>query len=75
MKNVKQQNFVGIIPARYSSLRFPGKPLVLIGDKPMIQRVYDQASKSLDIVYVATDDKRIHDTVINFGGRVGNDIT
>ncbi len=61
--------FTGIIPARFASSRFPGKPLVLLGDKPMIQRVYDQASKALDQVYVATDDKRIFDTVIKFGGK------
>ena len=60
----------GIIPARYASSRFPGKPLALIGDKPMIRRVYEQAGKSLDIVYVATDDKRIYDAVIDFGGKV-----
>ncbi|MBO5769578.1 MAG: 3-deoxy-manno-octulosonate cytidylyltransferase, partial [Bacteroidales bacterium] len=46
--------FVGIIPARYASSRFPGKPLVDIGGKTMIQRVYEQASAVLDSVYVAT---------------------
>jgi 3-deoxy-manno-octulosonate cytidylyltransferase (CMP-KDO synthetase) len=61
--------FAGIIPARYASSRFPGKPLAIIGNKPMIQRVYEQASKSLDIVYVATDDKRIYDAVSDFGGK------
>jgi len=60
--------FAGIIPARYASSRFPGKPLVLIGNKPMIQRVYEQACKTLDIVYVATDDKRIYEAVMAFGG-------
>jgi 3-deoxy-manno-octulosonate cytidylyltransferase (CMP-KDO synthetase) len=69
MKEDKQYNFTGIIPARYASSRFPGKPLALIGNKPMIQRVYDQAHKSLDLVYVATDDKRIYETVLNFGGK------
>jgi 3-deoxy-manno-octulosonate cytidylyltransferase (CMP-KDO synthetase) len=69
MKEAKQYNFTGIIPARYASSRFPGKPLALIGNKPMIQRVYDQACKSLDLVYVATDDKRIYETVLNFGGK------
>lgn len=61
--------FAGIIPARYASSRFPGKPLVLIGNKPMIQRVYEQASKVLGMVYVATDDKRIFEAVMSFGGK------
>ena len=61
--------FAGIIPARYASSRFPGKPLVLIGNKPMIQRVYEQASKALGMVYVATDDKRIFEAVVAFGGK------
>jgi 3-deoxy-manno-octulosonate cytidylyltransferase (CMP-KDO synthetase) len=69
MKEYRQLNFAGIIPARFASLRFPGKPLAIIGDRPMIQRVYEQARKSLDLVYVATDDKRIFDTVVSFGGR------
>lgn len=63
-------NFVGIIPARYASSRFPGKPLVDIGGKTMIQRVYEQASAVLDSVYVATDDERIFQAVQAFGGRV-----
>lgn len=62
--------FIGIIPARYASTRFPGKPLAMIGDKPMIQRVYEQAKKSLDLVVVATDDERIYNTVLGFGGQV-----
>jgi len=70
MKTFMGYQFAGIIPARYASSRFPGKPLALIGNKTMIQRVYDQACKSLDIVYVATDDKRILDAVLNFGGQV-----
>jgi 3-deoxy-manno-octulosonate cytidylyltransferase (CMP-KDO synthetase) len=70
MKAFKQSRFAGIIPARYASSRFPGKPLALIGNKPMIQRVYEQALKSLEIVYVATDDERIQESVLNFGGRV-----
>ena len=56
-------SFIGIIPARYASSRFPGKPLAMIGDKPMIQRVYEQAKKVLADVYVATDDSRIYDAV------------
>ncbi|RYY31897.1 MAG: 3-deoxy-manno-octulosonate cytidylyltransferase [Sphingobacteriaceae bacterium] len=61
---------IGIIPARYASSRFPGKPLVDIGGKSMIQRVYEQAKKcpSLAKVVVATDDARIFDHVTAFGG-------
>ncbi len=62
--------FIGIIPARYASTRFPGKPLVDISGKIMIRRVYEQAQKALDTVYVATDDKRIQKAVLNFGGNV-----
>jgi len=62
-------HFAGIIPARYASSRFPGKPLALIGNKPMIQRVYEQARKSLELVYVATDDERIFNSVTGFGGK------
>jgi 3-deoxy-manno-octulosonate cytidylyltransferase (CMP-KDO synthetase) len=63
---------LGVIPARYGSTRFPGKPLAMIGAKPMIQRVYEQASqcKSLSAVIVATDDQRIYDAVVGFGGEV-----
>ena len=62
----------GIIPARYASTRFPGKPLIDIGGKSMIRRVYEQASKSemLTDVIVATDDQRIADHVAGFGGMV-----
>jgi len=59
---------VGIIPARYGSTRFEGKPLVDICGKSMIQRVYEQAYKAIDKVYVATDDQRIYDAVVAFGG-------
>ena len=62
--------FVGIIPARYASTRFPGKPLADILGQPMIQRVYERASHVLDTVVVATDDQRIYDAVVQFGGRV-----
>ena len=62
--------FVGIIPARYASTRFPGKPLAILGGKPVIQRVYEQVSKVLENVYVATDDNRISDAVEAFGGKV-----
>ena len=63
---------LGIIPARYASTRFPGKPLTLINKKPMIRHVYERAikAKSLTEVYVATDDKRIEDAVLSFGGKV-----
>tara|TARA_B100000427_G_scaffold318921_1_gene316612 strand:- start:239 stop:952 length:714 start_codon:yes stop_codon:yes gene_type:complete len=62
----------GIIPARYGSSRFPGKPLAQILGKSMIQRVYEQSVKcsKLSEVLVATDDKRIYDHVISFGGKV-----
>jgi len=69
MKTLYGYHFAGIIPARYSSSRFPGKPLAMIGDRTMIQRVYEQASGSLDLVYVATDNPEIYETVIKFGGR------
>lgn len=62
-------NFIGIIPARYASSRFPGKPLAILGGKPVIQRVVEQVQSLLSEVYVATDDRRIYDTVTNFGGK------
>jgi len=63
---------LGLIPARYASTRFPGKPLIDIHGKSMIQRVYEQASKSatLSDVAVATDDERIRAHVEGFGGKV-----
>jgi len=63
---------VGIIPARYDSKRFPGKPLVLIHDRPMIQHVYQRASEAttLQQLVVATDDPRIQKAVAQFGGEV-----
>ena len=61
---------LGLIPARFASTRFPGKPLADIGGKPMIQRVYEQAAKILPTIYVATDDERIAATVRSFGGKV-----
>ncbi len=61
---------VGIIPARYASTRFPGKPLVDIKGKTMIQRVYEQTRKALEHVCVATDDDRIYEAVHSFGGNV-----
>ncbi|HWP57223.1 MAG TPA: 3-deoxy-manno-octulosonate cytidylyltransferase [Candidatus Acidoferrales bacterium] len=61
---------VAIIPARYASTRFPGKPLALLGGRPMIQHVYERASEAsgLDRVLVATDDERIFRAVKAFGG-------
>ena len=61
---------LGIIPARWASTRFPGKPIVKIGSKTMIERVYKQAAKSLDYVIVATDDERIFKEVRRFNGQV-----
>ncbi len=62
--------FIGIIPARYASTRFPAKPLAILGGKPVIQRVYEQVKSVLDDVYVATDDVRIEEVVKSFGGHV-----
>ncbi|MDE0014331.1 MAG: 3-deoxy-manno-octulosonate cytidylyltransferase [Candidatus Poribacteria bacterium] len=63
---------VGIIPARYASSRFEGKPLANLLGKPMVQHVYESAcrAETLDEVIVATDDQRIYDAVIKFGGNV-----
>lgn len=65
----EELSFIGIIPARYASTRFPGKPLAMLGGMTMIQRVYTQVSKVLDHVVVATDDDRIMQAVEAFGGR------
>jgi len=61
---------LGIIPARFASTRFPGKPLAEISGKPMIQWVYERTSKVFEHVYVATDDERIQKVVESFGGKV-----
>lgn len=63
-------DIIGIIPARFASTRFPGKPLAPLGGKPVIQHVYERAAKVLDAVYVATDDERISSAVKAFGGNV-----
>lgn len=63
-------SFIGIIPARYGSSRFPGKPLADIKGKSMIQRVYERAGTCIETVIVATDDKRIEAHVKGFGGKV-----
>lgn len=73
MKKIESQmKVLGIIPARYASTRFPGKPLALIGGKPMIQHVYERVcmSKAADEAVVATDDERIVSCVQSFGGKV-----
>ena len=62
--------FLGIIPARYASTRFPAKPLAMLGGKTVIQRVYEQVAGVLDDAYVATDDERIEAAVKAFGGKV-----
>ena len=61
--------FIAIIPARYASTRFPGKPLAMLGGKSVIQRVYEQAVSVLPEAYVATDDDRIFQAVEAFGGK------
>jgi 3-deoxy-manno-octulosonate cytidylyltransferase (CMP-KDO synthetase) len=63
------KEILGIIPARYASTRFPGKPLAPIRKKPMVQWVYERARAELDHVVVATDDQRIIDAVEGFGGK------
>lgn len=60
--------FIGIIPARYESTRFPGKPLAMLGGKYVIRRVYEQVAEVLQDVCVATDDERIAEAVREFGG-------
>ncbi|MBQ2507239.1 MAG: 3-deoxy-manno-octulosonate cytidylyltransferase [Bacteroidaceae bacterium] len=62
--------FLGIIPARYASTRFPAKPLANLGGKLVIQRVYEQVTSILTDAVVATDDVRIENAVKSFGGRV-----
>ena len=61
--------FLALIPARYASTRFPGKPLADLGGKPMIRHVYEKARAFFDTCYVATDDERIERAVAGFGGR------
>lgn len=61
---------IAIIPARYASTRFPGKPLVSIQGRPMVQHVYERCLEVFDLVVVATDDERIEKAVLQFGGKV-----
>lgn len=65
-----ERKYIGIIPARYASTRFPGKPLAILAGKSVVERVYAQVSAVLDDVWVATDDERIATAVRQFGGRV-----
>lgn len=60
--------FIAVIPARYASTRFPGKPLAILGGKTVIERVFEQVKNVIDDVYVATDDERIRKAVEAFGG-------
>jgi len=64
------ERFIAIIPSRYASTRFPGKPLAEIGGKPMIRLVYERVAELVEEVWVATDDERIFKAVEMFGGRV-----
>lgn len=66
----KSLKFIAIIPARYASTRFPGKPLAMLGGKPVIQRVYEQVTGVISSAVVATDDERIAEVVKSFGGQV-----
>ena len=68
--NKKTMRFLGLIPARYASTRFPAKPLAMLCGKTVIQRVYEQVVGCVDDAYVATDDERIAKVVENFGGKV-----
>ena len=65
----KALKYIAIIPARYASTRFPGKPLAMLGGKPVIQRVWEQVNSVVDAAVVATDDERIAQAVESFGGR------
>ncbi|MDE5657805.1 MAG: NTP transferase domain-containing protein, partial [Muribaculaceae bacterium] len=62
--------FTAVIPARYASTRFPGKPLAQIGGHSMVSRVYRQVKKAVDDVWVATDDNRIYDECLRTGAKV-----
>lgn len=66
---MQHTTFIGIIPARYASTRFPGKPLAMLGGQPVIQRVYNQVRSVIENLIVATDDDRIAHAVEAFGGK------
>ena len=61
--------FVALIPSRYASTRFPGKPLALLGGKPIVQWVYETTQSCFDATYVATDNEEIYNCVTSFGGK------
>ena len=61
--------YLALIPARYASTRFPAKPLAILGEKPIIQHVYERVSSVFEHAYVVTDDERIEICVLAFGGR------
>lgn len=65
----KNMEIIAIIPARYASTRFPGKPLAKLAGKPVIQHVYEKVTQTLPDTWVATDDQRIYETVEDFGGK------
>lgn len=67
--NYIKMKFLAVIPARYASTRFPGKPLAMLADKPVIQRVYEQVVNIIPDAYVATDDERIYKAVESFGSK------
>ena len=71
MSNKQKPHVTVVIPARYGSSRFPGKPIAMLGQKPIIQHVYEQAAacRAVSEVVVATDDCRIQETVVQFGGQ------
>lgn len=67
---MSQDRVAVVIPSRYASSRFPGKPLAMLCGKPMVQHVYEKAAASTaDLTVVATDHQAIYDTVAGFGGR------
>ncbi len=70
MKASTKLRYMGIIPARYQSTRFPGKPLVRIDGKTMIQKVWENTSRAMDLVVIATDHEKIKNEVESFGGKV-----
>ena len=67
---IETSDILGVIPERFNSTRLLGKPLKLIGDKPMIQHVYERTKKTLNNVIVSTDDDRIFNCIKDIGGKV-----